>query len=483
MENFKINKYLEDLVFVSNKKIEIKENYLDKSLNSIKLIEILIKTIDRLSFYHLSSLNMLENTIFEFVKKYNDNEIDEEEYIIYLDILKRKFENIENELKGFCIINIYFYGKDNFGLIDNNLLKYNIKKITSEKELKLLLLKNKDSLNYEMYNILLVEENINFKNNFFDEVLNYSNIANDFLALVNTIYINNYDFNYLYNSLNKSYEYNIESIIVGNSYPLVGIEENLLNKKTINLSMHSQDLYYSYKLAKNAILKNKNIKQCIFGISYYVLTHDLSMCESLYSKNMIQNVYYPLLNDLHNSNIKNITKQKGLSEFKIDILIESIFDINAVELYFKRQIYNKNTNYYNDINYVKYNKNFEDNSIEYKEKLGLFRANQHNKMLKYINTEKEYRIILKEFLTFLNENSIEVIFIVFPTSNYYSKNIALEYKYSFDKLLQEIKEDYGIKIIDLRDSIVKFDDKDFIDSDHLNKKGSLKVTSYLNELL
>ena len=43
---------------------------------------------------------------------------------------------------------------------------------------------------------------------------------------------------------------------------------------------------------------------------------------------------------------------------------------------------------------------FEDFDEKYKENLGLYRANQHNKIFKYTETIFEYRNILKEFLIF-----------------------------------------------------------------------------------
>ena len=95
-------------------------------------------------------------------------------------------------------------------------------------------------------------------------------------------------------------------------------------------------------------------------MSYYILCHDLSRGDSLYSKNMIENVYYPLLNDIHNSDIKEIKEQKNLNDCELDNLIKSIFNLKKVESYLKKQIYNRNTKYYNDINNVNRDKMFED---------------------------------------------------------------------------------------------------------------------------
>ena len=453
-------------------------------LNSVKLINILIEFNNKLIGYNLENLNILESNVFKFIKIYNNN-LTQEEYKENTYNLSQILENIKTEFTKLYDIKIFFYGNDKFGLIEQKLLNYNVVQIKNDKELKLLSTKRKKykDKNKNIYNILLVEKDIILKNIFFDKVFDYSKIVNIFFNICQEIYLGYYDFNYLEKSLNRSYQDDIESVIVGNSYSLVGIEEDLLDKNSINLSMHSQDLYYSYQLAKKVITKNKNINQCIIGMSYYVLCHDLSKGDSLYSRNMVENIYYPLLNDKHNSRVKIVPTQKKIIHYQFDSLVKSIFNINEVENYFKSKIYMKNTTYYNNINNLNREQSFKDFDIEYKENLGMYRADQHNKIFKYKETSIEYTEILKEFFDFLDKSFVEPVIIVFPNSNYYLKNIKLEYIQQFDDLIKRIKEKYSIKVIDLRDSSFEFDDSDFIDADHLNKKGAIKATNYLNRFI
>lgn len=481
MVDSSLEKYLDSLSFIDNKIIEMRNFLLNMDLNAIKLINILIESNDKLINYNLEHLNILEVNVFEFIKKYNNN-LTEEEYKKNIYYLSQIFEDIKNEFIKLYDINIFFYGKDKFGLIENKLLNYNVVRIKDEKELQNLSLNKKQYIDKNVYNILLIEKDVLLENIFFDKILDYSKIVNIFFNICQDIYLGYYDFNYLDNSLNRSYQGDIEAIIVGNSYSLVGIEEQLLDKNCINLSMHSQDLYYSYQLAKKSITKNKNIKQCIIGISYYVLCHDLSKCGSLYSRNMVENVYYPLVKDKHNSRINIVPTQKKILHYQFDSLVKSIFNTNKVEKYFKSKIYLKNTTYYNNINSLNRKQSFKEFDIEYKENLGVYRANQHNKIFKYKETSIEYREIFKEFLNFLDESFVEPIIIVFPTSSYYLKNIKLEYIKQFDDLIKQIKEE-NIKLIDLREPSFGFDDGDFIDADHLNKKGAIKATNYLNKFI
>lgn len=74
---------------------------------------------------------------------------------------------------------------------------------------------------------------------------------NDMFVISEKIYYENYDYNYLSKTLEKCKRENIETLVVGNSYPLTGIDSKLLSNISENLSISSQDLYYSYKLAES----------------------------------------------------------------------------------------------------------------------------------------------------------------------------------------------------------------------------------------
>ena len=89
--------------------------------------------------------------------------------------------------------------------------------------------------------------------------------------------------------LNKNYEYcyldsmhylneqqEATAIITGLSYGLNGIDAQALNTpRAINLSMHSQDLYYDFLHAKRAILngkgKFKNVSSLWAIIAYFMI--------------------------------------------------------------------------------------------------------------------------------------------------------------------------------------------------------------------
>lgn len=99
------------------------------------------------------------------------------------------------------------------------------------------------------------------------------NLSNDIISE----FTYNYDFYYLKNAIAHaiSPESNIDTIITGSSYGLFGIDASLL-KSQENLSLPSQDLYYSLKGIYNVCSQNHNIKNIILCCGYYYFFSDLS---------------------------------------------------------------------------------------------------------------------------------------------------------------------------------------------------------------
>lgn len=479
MSGININKYLEDMEFLENAIREI-ELF---SLDNLEIINNLASFISvNRDYSDYSGFLEIADLLVDFIEKFNGGDVKEEDFAIFANNIKLPLESFFNNLKKKVKLKVYFYGKDSFGIIENKLLKYDVRKIVSEKEVKLLSLNKKNS--EQDYNILFSDRDFGFRNTFFNEIISYNQIASAVKNATIMLYRGNYDFNYLDSALKKSSERDVESIIVGNSYPLVGIDEELLKRNTVKLAMSSQDLYYSFELAKKAINSNENIKQCIFGISYYILNHDLSRGKSEYSRGMIQNVYKPLLNDVHNAEMIEDIVHKKLRDLGVDILIRSIFDMDKIEEYFKEQIYKENGRYYNDINVRKKGNMFKDKDDSFKKAIGMQRAEQHNKLFNYEGTEKEYRALLEDFIKFTNDNGIDLVFVVLPTTAYYYDGLKDEYVESFNKLIEELNKRNGVRVLDLRTvKEVFFDDLDFVDTDHLNERGELKATEYVNKFL
>jgi len=473
LEITSINDYLKNLEFIKKKYLELKVADLDK----LYIIDELTRFIlENKSYCDLKSFIGLSDAVVEFIEKYNKGEISNHNLEIYFSRLKDALFKTENELNEIYKIEVYLYGEDKYGIIENNILKVNVKRIKNEEELRTIALQGK---NKQKYNILFIDRELIFINHFFDEVLYHNKVIEMLKNISEIFYRNNYNLRYLENSLEECSRKYVQSIIVGNSYPLLGIEEELLNNNTINLSMHSQDLYYSFELAKKAILSNNNIKQCILGISFYALKHDLSSGTREYSKNMIKDVYYPLLKDVHNSKLNDFKLPKTLQDCNIDILIKNIFDIKKIESYFNKEIYRKDKRYYNEI--INNRKNFDVwNKLAHtsKEKNGIEISSFHNKLFYYNETKKENLKILDEFSLFCEYKNVEFVIVIFPMTKYYKKYIIKDFIYEFNNDLKYIQKRVS-KLIDLRKYEDDLSDLDFEDAHHLSKLGAIKVTNYI----
>lgn len=482
MENLIVKKYFDTLELIYKKSRDIDDILTEHPLNAIKLINCLVELNENLNSHHIKTLTTIEEVILLFIKQYNNSEINDDFNDLRND-LNLLFSNLKEEYKSYSDIQVkvYICAEDKYDIAHSKYFEYPLHIIKTEEQLNELL--SQKSNNELFYNILLTDNNLVVDNAYFDLILSYNKVAELLFEGALQLYKIYYDYNYTKNSLLKSYNEDIQNIVVGNSYALVGVEELLLKDNSVNLGLHSQDIYYTAQLVKKVISKNKNIKRCVISLSHYVLYHDLSRGNSEFSINRIERVYYPLLKDKHNSIRKNIKRIMNLNDIGPNSLINNIFNLYEIEDHFSNKIYSQDTSYYSAVKGVDRDKNFDKLDTKEKEDNGLFRAGNHNKIYKYKETKKEFSIILKELFDYLEENSIIPVPVVFPTSNYYYKNLREEYITEFKELLEGLKRDYNLDILDLRDEKYGFDDTHFIDSDHLNRSGEIKATNHINEFI
>ncbi|MFR4163524.1 MAG: hypothetical protein ACLT0R_12985 [Paraclostridium sordellii] len=462
----------------------------EDDINTDMEIEIINSIADfiqnNLQYDYLDSFNKLADIVVNIIENFNDESIDLyvdkknriDKLIKSLSNLKEDFNSIE--------VNLYFYGKDKYNIID---------RCTNKNVIYINDINEYIHLNNEIKNdqikILIVSEetvdsNLDF-NLYFNDVLYYDKLMNAMFEISEKIYYENYDYNYLLKSLEKCKCENIETLVVGNSYPLTGIDSKLLSNKSENLSISSQDLYYSYKLAKEVINNNENIKRCIIGAGYYLVNHDLSKCKSEYSVNMVKYLYYPILKDKHNSEKVDIIEFLTLGKVLNNDLIDYIFNLEFLHKYFIDLIYRENNGYFNknlrrEMISILQGVKLSDINEDEKYRLGEFRASQHNDLSKYTETKKEYNLIFNDFINFLEEKGVEPVIVVFPTTKYYSKFINETYKDEFYKIIDGIKEKYTVKLVDFS-KIDIFEEDDFIDFDHMSESGCIKITHELNKIL
>lgn len=282
---------------------------------------------------------------------------------------------------------------------------------------------------------------------------------------------NNYDYYYLKYQLSKAENSPIDTIITGSSYGLFGIKESMI-PNAVNLSLASQDLYYAMKGIEYVLGKNKNIKHIVLCASYYYFYSDLSKTRNTFEIQRIAKVYSPIFDDRHNCYL--MPPRKNML-YKSDIFdIENILE-RAVNSLLANGYFNENAPRCNFATKIwQSDKAWEELSYEEKVTAGKQRAISHNDNLKHINSLLANAELFGSFIQYCKEHDISLTIVVAPTSKYYAKHIAPQFKEIFYEVVNSI--DSSLRILDYSNE-KSFHDEDFNDMDHLSEIGSIKLTS------
>ncbi len=291
-------------------------------------------------------------------------------------------------------------------------------------------------------------------------------------------YYYNHDYYYLNIALAEAKNPRIHSIISGSSYGLFGIDENLLSQE-VNLSLPSQDLFYSLKGIYEVCNANSNIKNIVLCCNYYYFYTDLSKTQNQKELLRISKVYEPLYHDIHNC---------LFLPPKADLLFHSnIFHLQNIVDAYSISEYQKHYFHSGRPRKMKATKEWSDKSKDWtqlneseRQDAGLRRAASHNKAQKYNLTLAENTSYFNELTLFCVERNINLLVVVTPASQYYRSNLYSGYKNSFYDVLANAP---GIvHLLDLFED-ENYLTEDFNDPDHLSDSGALKMTSAILNML
>ena len=228
------------------------------------------KDVTDYSKYTKKIIDLLENNSYEFVESavclYNYINEGYEKGSIDFNKLEVLLEELYYDLLLKYDIKLYFIGENNISLLTDKYLKIPVSN-----------LKNINFNKNNIYNILIVEDkNINYDKEKFDKVYDYNIILKTLDYVSKDIFDNTtykYDFYYLKNEIIKCRKEIFDTIIVGISYTVHGIDMNILKEKSNALYMSSQDLYYSYKMARQGILFNRKDRLSIQVQHFIFMLH------------------------------------------------------------------------------------------------------------------------------------------------------------------------------------------------------------------
>ena len=264
------------------------------------------------------------------------------------------------------------------------------------------------------------------------------------------------------------------TLITGSSHALNGIwEEAWAN--ALNCSMHSQDIYYDFRCAKEVVEGKAKFQRCFILFGYYIAYQDLSLSRGMRDY-MVSPVYYPIFGDAH-----HWEKPEAQDRWK-DFEGISAETRRRCEAWSEKIVYEENT-YYSRFRRRKPFFDFGGRSWwelteEEQENYGAQRAEGHNSVLKYEESFYENQQILKDYVRFLYLNDVKPIVVIPPFSSVYNRHVDERLREAVTELVQSPEETLGF--VDFNKESI-FDNRDFIDMDHLNENGAKKMSRLLAE--
>lgn len=310
--------------------------------------------------------------------------------------------------------------------------------------------------------------------------------------LYDLLYNRKFDFYYLSSVLKEKAK---RIIYAGSSYSIFGITPA---EDEICVGLPSQDFYYSDKLIRQ-IIQEYSPEKIVFIIGYYTPFCDLSRTKNEAEQNRIDDVYFPILKDVHNRKEENLKFTKRYKDVKNNIKASII---KLILVFQKLKYFRKPLNIYfskihsreNRKRVTWYNPQLSWFQLSTEERLeaGKKRAFGHEKFLCYESSFLENIEVVNNLYSFCREKKIRFEIVFAPFSNEYLSNMSLKYvekAITVKKILEE-KCDYIVDMnnLDLDNSNITFDNNgfselDFVDADHLSDVGANKFRAMLENLV
>lgn len=255
----------------------------------------------------------------------------------------------------------------------------------------------------------------------------------------------------------------VEVLILGNSHSLRGINPNNLEFDSYNLSMVSQRIHTDLDILKNELDSMQNLKIVILNISHFSLGKPLYGDEyesRLYFYNKVYGLDYKPNNIIQRNLVIN---SYGFKKSLSNILRYFFFNSYQLE--------SDNNGWMGEGGFLPRNENdFDQNALE---------TSRRHLEIDYLNPIRN-KNILNEIVSLIESKNLKILFVITPKSKNYLNKIPPDHINFQDSVLNSVVEvNKSSYLLNLR-SNQGFDRKDFRNPDHLNLRGSAKLSDIIN---
>jgi len=254
----------------------------------------------------------------------------------------------------------------------------------------------------------------------------------------------------------------IETLIIGSSHTLYGVNPEFFDESAFNGSNVSQTLDLDLEILKHYANDFTKLKSVIVRLSYTTLYEKLSESDEQWRmKDYV--IYHDIENDY------NISRNSELLSVKFKTNLKRIFE------YFIQDKDPLNTS---DLGWgTDANSNNSKNLV----KTGIKVAQKHT--IKDQSFFDENVKILDSFVAFCKNRNINVLLVTLPGYKSYTSNLNSQQLNKAINIAEQIADNNGnCSYYNFLESNL-FKATDFFDGDHLNEKGAKKFSLLLNELL
>lgn len=251
----------------------------------------------------------------------------------------------------------------------------------------------------------------------------------------------------------------VEVAVVGSSYTYHSFDLNSFCRPAVNFSLYSQDLFQSRAMLEKALHAPAcALKRVLVGLAPWSFESDTSFRPQRWS---YQWNYAPLVQSMHHIPVSYATIQRLCKPAFLQLLSARTLDLNDVVQLRHR--------YLSERDFV------HAPLKRIQAKRGACAWNEKQ----YPSTRREMEGELRKILELCAAHGAEPVLLITPFTAFYRCYLSPRLLASFRESLAEVVQGRQVRVLDYY-ARPEFDEADFLDEQHLNAHGALKMTHLLN---